>query len=196
MDKKEAQVMSKERSPTIFTSLDLEMNQPSGRIIQIGAVVGNINTGKIVDRFRLYINPMEELSGFITSLTGIKQEDVDNGASLMDGYAQLVKFHKQNNSFINPVTWGGGDAEELKRQMHGIYGINSTQDWPFGRRWIDVKTLYVTYRAANGRQLSGGLAKAMTKFGLCFDGRKHDAESDALNTFRFYCELLTFFREG
>jgi len=35
----------------LLVSMDLELNQPSRRIIQIGAVIGNIRTGEIVSRF-------------------------------------------------------------------------------------------------------------------------------------------------
>lgn len=187
----------------IFTALDLEMNQPSGKIIQIGAVVGNILTGEIIDKFRLHVNPHEQL-GFcnditksITDLTGITQEEVDNAPDLEEAYKQLREFHKKHNSFINPITWGGGDAEEIRRQLP--CPINKTwviesHSWPFGRRWIDVKTLYVSWRLQYGKPPVGGLAKAMTNVGLKFEGRKHDAESDALNTFRMYKRMLELFK--
>ena len=41
----------------LLVSLDLELNQPSRRIIQIGAVVGNIRTGEIVSRFDSKVSP-------------------------------------------------------------------------------------------------------------------------------------------
>jgi len=166
------------------------MAQPSGRIIQMGAVVGDISTGKILDRFRLHINPDEQLSDYIVKLTGITQEQVDNGVSLREGYAQLCDFHARHGSFCNVITWGGGDVEEIRKQMHEAYGSESTQSWPFGRRWIDAKTIWVSYRLAKGEPIQGGLAKSMTKVGLQFIGRKHDAQDDAENTFRMYLAML------
>jgi inhibitor of KinA sporulation pathway (predicted exonuclease) len=56
-----------------------------------------------------------------------------------------------------------------------------------------VKTLYVAWRMAQGKDISGGLAKAMTKLGLSFRERKHDALDDSLNTFRMYRALLAKF---
>jgi len=55
---------------------------------------------------------------------------------------------------------------------------------------LDCKTEYVGYRWANEKQHQGGLSKAMTKFGMGFSGRKHDALDDAFNTFVFYRRLL------
>jgi inhibitor of KinA sporulation pathway (predicted exonuclease) len=60
----------------------------------------------------------------------------------------------------------------------------------FGRRWIDCKTLYVSRCFARGEKHQAGLAKAMTKVGLRFDGRKHNAMDDAINTFFLYCKLI------
>ena len=64
----------------LLVSLGLELNQPSRRIIQIGAVVGNIRTGEIVSRFDSKVSPDEELSPAIAKLTKIKQEEVDFGS--------------------------------------------------------------------------------------------------------------------
>jgi inhibitor of KinA sporulation pathway (predicted exonuclease) len=55
--------------------------------------------------------------------------------------------------------------------------------------------LYVAWRMAHCRDIAGGLAKAMTKLGLAFQGRKHNALDDALNTFRIYRALLAEFRK-
>ena len=44
-----------------LTCLDLELNQPSGKIVQIGAVIGDTQTGEIVDRIRIYVNPANQL---------------------------------------------------------------------------------------------------------------------------------------
>jgi len=51
-----------------LTSLDLEMNQPSGKIIQIGAVVGDTATGEVSHRLRIYVNPGESVAQMITDL--------------------------------------------------------------------------------------------------------------------------------
>jgi DNA polymerase III epsilon subunit-like protein len=74
----------------LLVSLDLELNQPSRRIIQIGAVVGNIRTGEIVSRFDSKVSPDEELSPAIAKLTKIKQEEVDVAPKLREAYECLA----------------------------------------------------------------------------------------------------------
>lgn len=174
----------------IFTSLDLEMNQPSGKIIQIGAVIGNIHTGEILERFSVFVNPNEQLNPEITKLTKIKQEQADSGISLEEAYDQLKILHAKHKSFCNPITWGGGDSQELLKQLKEENP--NFQGWCFGRRWVDVKTIFVSWRFANKQQIKGGLARSMSKVGLNFKGHTHDARWDAENTFYMYRKMLEF----
>lgn len=177
----------------IFTAIDLEFNQPSNKIIQIGACIFNISTSEIISKLSIHVNPNEALSDFITQLTGINQEHVDSGKSLIDAYSDLVAFHKHHKSFCNPVTWGQGDLEAIRAQvMQGQLG--NPGGWPFGRRIIDTKTLFVSWRLSQGIPIQGGLARSMLKVGLKFEGAKHDALDDAINTARMYVAMLTKFK--
>jgi inhibitor of KinA sporulation pathway (predicted exonuclease) len=170
-----------------LTALDLELNQPSGKIIQIGAVIGDTDSGEISQRLRIYVDPKEKLNDFIIELTGISQKDIDEkGVTLEEAYAQLSDFHQRHSTFINPLTWGGGDSEEIFSQL----GLEKYDSFCFGRRWIDAKTLYVSECIARGLPVQGGLSKVMTKYNMNFKGRKHDALDDAENTFRLYHEML------
>lgn len=170
-------------------SLDLEMNQPSGTIIQIGAVVGDVESGEIHGRFTQFVSIDESLNPEITKLTGITEADLEYGVTLPQAYSELVQFFESHGPFWNPITWGGSDSYELRCQLDGAY-----TKWIFGRRWVDAKTIYQSYCIANRKPLQGGLAKVMTKFGLRFTGRKHNALCDAENTFILYCEFLKMFR--
>lgn len=176
--------------------LDLEMqtpggNHPTGKIIQVGYCIGETNNGKILKSNSIYINIHEQLTDFIKDLTHITQEQVDNGTTLFDAYITMMKDHKKYGCFINPLTWGGGDSVYLRKELKREHPVSDDRVyWRLGRRWIDCKTLYVAWRCANNKQLAGGLSKAMTKFNLKFEGKKHNAEDDAINTFRLYCRLL------
>jgi inhibitor of KinA sporulation pathway (predicted exonuclease) len=178
----------KNKSPELFTCIDLELNQPSNKIIQIGAVVGNIYTGEVLERLSIFINPKEPLNPEITKLTKICQENVDHGFTLELGYNVLKKMHERNKSFCNPITWGGGDSIEILNQLK--LENPKFQGWCFGRRWIDTKTLYVTWRLANQKPPTGGLSRAMANLGLSFQGQAHNALWDAENTFYTYCKLI------
>ena len=60
-----------------FLALDLELNQPSGKIIQVGVAIGDKNTrfeDYVVRKW--YIDPQEPISEFINDLTGITDADI------------------------------------------------------------------------------------------------------------------------
>lgn len=172
-------------------ALDLEHNKPSGKIIQVGAVVGNLASGKILEEYQCHIKVDEPISEYITNLTGIKQEDVDNGYSLELAYQHLSQMHKHYECFRNCITWGGGDSHELRKQL----GWPDEEMFLFGRRWIDAKTIFVSLRFSRNQNNQAGLARAMTKFGLAFQGKKHQACDDARNTFLIYRRMLEEFKD-
>jgi inhibitor of KinA sporulation pathway (predicted exonuclease) len=166
-------------------SLDLEFNQPSGRIIQIGAAVGSLETLKVEASVSLLVKPGEALAEDIIKLTGIREEDVANeGLSLNEAFARFKDFAHQYDRVLNPVTWGGADGEELRLQLG-----HSLEGWLFGRRWLDVKTLHAAQCLAAGSEPRGGLARSMVQYGLYFEGRKHNARDDAINTLRLFLEM-------
>lgn len=166
-------------------SLDLEYNQPTQTIIQVGYVIGDIHTGHIHESVCREVYTEEEISPYIVQLTGVTQDMVDDGYELLDVYHEMVDKFKDYNCFRNCLTWGGGDSQDLREALH----LDDVQ-YLFGRRWIDAKTLFVSRCIARGEKHQAGLAKAMTRMGLRFDGRKHNACDDAFNTFRIYRQLL------
>jgi inhibitor of KinA sporulation pathway (predicted exonuclease) len=178
---------------TIFTSLDLEMAQPSRKIIQVGACIGDISSGQILEKFSVFINPHEQLSKEIMDLTKISQKDVDSGLTLEQGYRKLQEIHEKHKAFVNAITWGGGDSQELLQQLQKENP--EFNGWCFGRRWIDVKTLFVSWRLANRQPIQGGLAKSMLKIGLRFNGQKHNAMDDAANTFFVFYKMLCLMKK-
>lgn len=180
--------------------LDLEMNQPSGKIIEIGAVVGMVSSGVILGAFEILVNPDEPLCRQdpvdIVKLTSITEDLIANhGVSLRDAFVEFKSFLGNFKTEMNPLTWGGGDSEELRNEL-GIPSTDPKQGWPFGRRWTDVKTVFQAYKRAQGGQTQGGLQNALkdASFGLSFQGETHRAACDALNTFRIYRAILSQFK--
>ena len=171
-----------------FLALDLELNQPSGRIIQVGVAIGDKNTrfeDYVVRKW--YINPQEPISEFITDLTGITDADISANAYSHEYVArELGELIKEHKVFVNPVTWGGGDSGELLQEFSRNHA-----DFPyFGRRWIDVKTWYTYLMLTRGKAPSGGLSSAMGYFKLHFKGKAHRADVDAANTLALFFHLL------
>lgn len=175
----------------VLTSLDLEMNQPSGTIIQIGGVCADIVTGEILEELSIIVHTNETLHPFIIKLTGINQSQVDSGVSLVEAYKMLRDMHIRHKSLLNPMTWGGGDSEYLRTQLFKANTEEPLQ-WCFGRRWLDIKTLHQLNCMAKGIKIQAGLAKAMTRWGIAFKGTKHNALDDARNTFILARQILGF----
>jgi inhibitor of KinA sporulation pathway (predicted exonuclease) len=171
----------------IRIALDLEMEQPCNTIIQIGACAFNSKTGEIIENFCQFIKLGKPLSEYIRSLTGITDAQLETGTDLVTAYHALISFHKKHDTHRQLVCWGAGDGHALRRQL---FDIKPDLDWELGRTEMNVKNLHQAIMEANEVSLQGGLAKSMTRHGIHFQGTKHDAVHDSVNTARLYCHLL------
>jgi inhibitor of KinA sporulation pathway (predicted exonuclease) len=178
-----------------YFSLDLELNNLNNgqtpKIIQVGIAIASPIRPNDIQTFSWYLDPEEEISPFITKLTGIDNQLVKEKAVSHETVAeQFGELLKVNECFVNPIVWGGGgdgnDASELKAEFR-----ERNIDFPFfGRRVVDIKTLYVFKQMVEGKSPSGGLRKSMNSCGLSFKGTPHNAEFDSLNTLRFFFYFL------
>jgi len=166
-------------------SLDIEFEQPSQEIIQVGCVVGNLNSGQILQEYCKHVNIGKPISEYIQKLTGIRQSDIDNGTTIYEIYEDLKKLHVEYNCFRNCICWGGGDSEAIRNALH-----LDNEIFLFGRRWVDVKTVFISYMWSKGESPRSGLAKSLIRMGMSFNGSKHNAKDDARNTFYIYRKLL------
>ena len=180
-----------------FLILDLELNQPTQSIIQIGAVVGNLESGEVLEQLSVYVRPYPEetISDFIVKLTGIDNALIDErGAHLTQGFKSVLDLHSRHRCFKNVVTWGGNDAQLLINQTQAK--DSSINPLVFGYRWIDLKTAFQMYQFSNNRASRGGLKGALRSVGLSFKGRQHDALDDAYNTWLMMLRLKALFEES
>lgn len=169
-----------------FIALDLELNQPSGKIIEIGIAIGNPTDG-ILKNTNWYIDPGEPIDESITELTGITDEVIEMDSTPLHVVAeQLTTIFANYTPFPNPVQWGGMDAHLLRKEFL-LQGIDFKL---FGRREIDVKTLYCFLQISRGRSITGGLKGCMERYKVPFVGTPHRALDDARNTLQFYFTLL------
>jgi len=171
-----------------FLSLDLEFNQPSQKIIQVGITIGSLTESE--DKWikeKWYVDPGEPISDYIIKLTGITQSDISRYAVSYQTIAtDLINLINKHNCFVNPVTWGGGDCESL---LHA-FRSNSVDFPKFGRRWIDVKTIITFDQITKGKAICGGLSSALGSVKLHFKGNPHQADDDAFNTLRLLSALV------
>lgn len=169
-----------------FFALDLELNQPSGKIIQVGIAIGNLTDG-IIERRAWYLDPVEPLDEFITQLTGIQQDDIDReSVSYATLEKELREVIEQYKCVPNPVQWGHGDGNALRKEFQ----FQSVECKCLGRRDIDVKQIHSFLAIGRGKSPKGGLASSMGHYKLPFEGTAHRAHWDAHNTLRLYFHLL------
>lgn len=177
-------------------ALDLELNQPSGAIIQVGITIGDVYTGAVLEKrgWITYIpEALDPINPFITELTGINQEMVNNGVLLIQAYKEMTELYNKHNCTLNFVTWGGGDHKAVRAQLYEQKEQVAPNDailWEYGHREFDVKTLFLGFAMAGGKKVRSGLAKSMTRVGMAFKGTKHWAPDDAENTFLLLVHLL------
>ena len=138
-------------------------------------------TGEVIERFNRHINIGCKLSAFIKKLTGITQEQVDNGVSINAAYEELKELLKRHKVIKAPVVWGSGDLVALNKEAG---------DWSLGRGELNMKAYYQGLADCLGKKVRGGLGKSMGQLGLQFKGHAHDALVDAENTKVLYNYLM------
>lgn len=178
-----------------YLCLDLELNNKNDgtvpKIIQVGVAIGCPTNPEEILTKSWYLNPNEPITEFISQLTGITDETIQQESVSHETVAQeLGSLIVENQVFVNPVVWGGGgygnDATELKDEFR-----DRNIDFRFfGNRVIDVKTINTYKKLIQGKSASGGLRKCMNSYKLKFEGTPHRAEIDALNTLRFFFYFL------
>lgn len=175
-------------TPQNFISLDLELNQPSNRIIQVGVAIGNAQQKSeeyVVKKW--YLNPNEPIDKFITELTGITNGNISSYSVSHPTVArELTELIKEYNPWLQPVVWGYDDAGQLRREFER----NNVEFKHFGGRWLDVKTVYNFLQFSQNESPNGNLQQAMSVQGSWFDGDTHRADVDARNTLKFWFDLM------
>ena len=154
--------------------------------------VGSPVNPEEIKKFNWYLDPQEPITPFITELTGITDEIIQEKAVSHETAAKEIgEIIKSYDCYVNPIVWGQGDASELKAEFK-----ERSIDFPFfGNRIFDVKTLYVFRQMVKGNSPKSGLGRAMRNCGLQFIGTPHRAICDAENTLRFFFYYINKSRE-
>ncbi|XP_008939222.1 PREDICTED: ERI1 exoribonuclease 2, partial [Merops nubicus] len=168
------------------------------------AVLLNTSTGEIESEFHTYVQPQEHpiLSEFCTELTGITQNQVDEGVPLNICLSQFLKWiqkiQKEKKIIFGTDTLSNSTSEAK------ACTFATWTDWDLGvclqyeckrkqlrkpdllNSWIDLKA---TYRAFYNRKPKG-LSGALQDLGIAFAGREHCGLDDSRNTARLAWRLI------
>jgi len=193
------------RKEMIRIALDLELEQPNTnhqvddslldeeKIIQVGWCVFNDEPFEILKERCLEVNIKVPLSTFIKGLTGITDKQIFDGTTLIHIYNMLYYDRNFYDTSRVIVQWGSGDMQSLQNELE-FEGLLKSE-WEFGRSGRNAKHLFQDYCNQNGISPNGGLKKSMNKLGLKFEGKTHNALTDAINTARIYSYLINKLKE-
>ncbi|XP_015271603.1 PREDICTED: ERI1 exoribonuclease 2 [Gekko japonicus] len=176
----------------------------SQEIIEFPAVLLNTSNGEIESEFHMYVQPQEHpiLSEFCTELTGITQNQVDEGVPLPICLSQfskwIQKIQKEKKVVFDSVrsnvaasggklcafvTWSDWDLgvclqyECKRKQLRKPDILNS---------WIDLRATYKLFYSRKPQGLNG----ALQDVGIIFAGREHSGLDDARNTARLAWRMI------
>jgi inhibitor of KinA sporulation pathway (predicted exonuclease) len=175
--------------------VDLELNQPSNSIIQIGAVCMNLSTGKVVDSFDVICNPGEYPNDFITKLTGITKENVMDGQPLKNALSDFWRW-VNSCSVGNRVAAWGRDVQEL---IDASVYYKLRFKWPKQydvKQFVNMYQFFASENSSSPNKLNKGLFMAVQDSGLDFVGTQHNAYDDALNTANIFYLVKKQINEG
>jgi len=176
--------------------VDLEFNQPSGKIIQIGAVFADLKAKRILSSFNSICNPGELPNEFISNLTGISPLEVENAPDIKIACQEFWNWVEKTEC-KKLSGWGGN---ELDPRWSGDVPMLIDQSKACGivvpERVKNINLKHVVSPFLSVFKVNGsGVKKVLSAFGGEFVGRQHNAYHDAYNTalifFKIYGMLET-----
>ena len=154
-------------------------------IIEIGAVMLDESDVEIAS-FRQYVKPQfAKLTWRIKDLTGINENmlvGADHFETAIEGFANWCMV---DGELIEVYAWSDSDLHQVMQEMKLKQHSPSSQLSSVMRAWMDFQK---TFDDMTHAKESTSLEKALLYSGVAFDGRKHDALTDARNTASLYVE--------
>ena len=142
-------------------------------IIEIGAVMVNATSLKIVDEYEIFIKPIVNptLTPFCKTLTTITQEDVNNAMGYKEALADFKKWYSQYDDFLF-CSWGDYDKNQFLKEckMHNVA-------YPFNREHLNIKKAFAKVQGIK----PCGLDVALVHVNLELVGTHHRGINDARN---------------
>jgi inhibitor of KinA sporulation pathway (predicted exonuclease) len=146
-------------------------------IIEIGAVMQSSRTFEIESEFQTFVRPVRhlELTRFCTELTGITQEQVAGGSPFREAIEAMKQWMDPWGDALF-CSWGDYDRNHFLQDCayHGVA-------YPFRSGHLNLKA---EFARALGQSKKQGIADALRKLGLEFEGSHHRGLDDARNIAR------------
>ncbi|WP_369382925.1 exonuclease domain-containing protein [Streptomyces sp. cg36] len=172
--------MDSTRPESLINVVDVEAtcwpgSRPPGEvseIIEVGLTVIDLDAGRRLARHRIVVRPARSrVSAFCTELTGLTQDEVDQGLAFAEVCRLLAAEH---GAGTRPwVSWGDYDRNQFTRQCRA-----TRTPYPFGRHHTNAKAVFTQ---AYGLRKRPGMAQALEIAGRRLEGRHHRGEDDAWN---------------
>ncbi len=159
-------------------------------IIEFPILVIDVNTKKVLDKyFHYYVKPTQYplLFDFCKELTGITQDQVDQGKNLTEVLELLDKFLLDNDllnkNFIF-VTCGDWDLRSCLRSEAKFKNIEYKN---YLKRWINLKKVFCDFIQEERRV---DMVEMLKEFNIKLEGRHHSGIDDAKNLAKIVIHLL------
>jgi inhibitor of KinA sporulation pathway (predicted exonuclease) len=142
-------------------------------IIEIGAVMVDAKSLKIVDEYEIFIKPIlnPTLTTFCKTLTTITQKDVDEAVGYREALENFKNWYSRYDDFLF-CSWGDYDRNQFKLDsaLHNVA-------YPFGEEHLNIKKAFAKVQGVK----PCGLDEALNHVGLELVGTHHRGIDDARN---------------
>jgi len=186
-----------DKPPEILVVLDLEAtcdinwnrNFSPLEIIEFSSIMISAKTYEVLAHFQAFVKPIAHpmLTSFCVQLTGITQEQVDNGLTLQQ---TLTIYNQWLQEYITPpgasfavVCWTDWD---LKTMLHDNCKMLNISRPKYFNAWIDVRKIY-----REKYPFYGTLADSAKFINIEIEGREHSGICDCLTTAKIVINLMS-----
>lgn len=162
-----------------------DLNSDAGSVIQIGAVkVTQEFKPKKFDSFMSYIKPLTKHRNLQAMACNTISENVLENAIELDEALEMFENYCGKNAVL--CSWGiTFDIIFLQKQYEKI-----NRPWPFGYRHFDLRSIATWEFAKEDKTFTGGLYPSLKILNLQWEGTKHDALDDIINTTKILEEFV------
>ena len=161
-------------------------------VIEFPSVLLSLNTLEIVDEFESFVRPQHHpiLTEFCTSLTSIRQVDVDSAdpfAAVFERYQRWLQSHGLDETNSLFVTCGDWDLLTMFPGQCAHTEPRIEEPPPLFARWQNIKKMYSAVHAVNKAPGMSGMLRTME---LDLIGHHHRGIDDCRNIATLYRALL------